>query len=250
MARKATEATTTDDCREQLDAALAEFEEYMSSIIADKDALREVIDREKWEHEHQGKPVVPESDLFNPDAIAACSGKEIDEGEHYRRRKAQLAALSRHIGEDPSIRSKVRPILDRVAEAARPIEAALNMNVSRATAEYNAALANLGYAESELKRFKSETNGRILDAYKRAVRSGDEYGFNEYRRHGLDQPHNSYMIGTVHSSYPVGEVCKGIVADLEIEADARASREAVPPMPGPKPVDINSSFSSTAPWHF
>lgn len=245
-------ATAIEQYGEQLEAAVTDFEECMAGIIADKDALRETINREKWEHEHQGKPVVPESDLFNPAAIAACSETEVDDATYHRGRKAKLAALSRHIGEDPSIRARVRPVLDRIAEAARPIEASLNMELKRAINEYNAAAANLDSAKSELERFKRETNGRILDAYKKAVCSGDEYGFNEYRRHGLEQPRNSHMIGFIHPVYPVGEVCEGIMADMQTEADARAKREAVPEMPGPKPVDINNpmGFNSSGPWHF
>lgn len=247
----AKETASIEDYREALGEALEEFEGCMAGIVAEKDALREVIDREKWEYEHQGKPVVPESDLFNPEAIAACTVTEIEPEDFHRSRRAKLAALSRHIGEDASIRSEVRPILAKIAEAGRPVEASLALEVRRARNEYNAAAANLALAESELERFKRETNGRILDAYKRAVCSGDEYGFNEYRRHGLSQPQSSKMVGFIHTAYPVKEVCDLVMKDMDTEAAARARREAVPDMPGPMPVDVNTfgNSSDSGPWN-
>lgn len=232
---------------DELEAALARFNETTSGIIEDKAALAKRKREESWAFDHKANiPPVTAGKAFDPDTAISMIGAD-NSDEHNKRQLAYMQALSRHIGEDAAIREELTGELQAIASKAAEIESGLYSEYLEAKGEYNAALARADAAAETLSMFRKQTNGDIWTKYSEAVRDTGGMSESDFMRYGLDKPATTAASYAVPTCSPVSAFTDGIIAELENVADRAAKRATVPDMPGPVQVYEGKAFGPIDP---
>ena len=206
------------------------FEALCADVVTRKNAIAEKL--HAGEHARQFakrvEDATPESGVYDLEAVEAAARSNVASDDWPRLRHGYYAALSRPPGEDSELCADACSLLEEITTAAATLEAKYTYDIRTARREAQEANARLAAAQEARKHFRMNANGRLLAAFRDAVRSGSEISKDRYWMEGLNEPHTRMISGLASVHAPISDMCEMLTAELESVNREAAERRNIP----------------------